>query len=105
MGELRKKIVVEVDATQHVPMIGQTVYVIYQDCLFVETVHSLGQHTFVLASYKANTRSDFWEWRYKDYGIRWFTDFEQAKDELMSRFTDEYELVEYDTTWYEVTRL
>ncbi len=100
-----KKVVIEVEATQRTPKIGQKVYVIYQDCLFVETVHSLGEKTFVIDSFKANTKSDYWEWRYKDYGIRWFTDFESAKDELLSRFGDDYELVGYSSEWYEVERL
>ena len=111
MSDLRKKIIAEVDAQGHVPTIGQTVYVIYQDRLygqyglFVEKVHSLGRHTFVLAAFRANTKNDFWEWRYKDYGIRWFIDFESAEEELMSRFTDEYGLVKHNSTWYEVERL
>ena len=105
MFELRKKIIAEVDAQGRVPEIGQKVYVIYENCLFPETVYSLGQRTFILQSFRANTKCDFWEWRYKDYGIRWFTDFDEAKDMLLSKFTDEYKLVEYEAKWYEVERL
>lgn len=105
MSDLRKKIIAEVEAQAYVPKIGQTVYVIYEDCLFVEKVHSIGAYTFVITSYKANTKIDFWEWRYRDYKIRWFTDLEEAKETLLSRFTDDYELVEYESTWYEVEEL
>lgn len=103
--EMRKKIIAEVDAQGRVPEIGQKVYVIYEDCLFVETVYCLGKATFIIESYRANTRTDFWEWRYREYGIRWFTDFETAKETLLAKFTDEYDLVEYSSKWYEVERL
>jgi hypothetical protein len=105
MGDLRKKIIAVVDAEGHVPEIGQTVYVLYEDCIFVEKVYSLGEKTFLLASFRANTKIDFWEWRYKDYGIRWFTTFESAEEELLSRYSDDYCLVGYESKWYEVERL
>ena len=103
--ELRKKIVAEVDAKNHVPEIGQEVYCIYGSCLYVEKVYAIGSVSFIVASYRRNTREDFWEWRYDGYGKRWFTDLEQAKETLLSRYTDEYELVKYDATWYEVEKL
>jgi hypothetical protein len=105
MSDLRKKIIAEVDAQGHVPTIGQTVYVLYEDHLFVEKVYSLGEKTFLLASFRANTKIDFWEWRYKDYGIRWFLTYEDAEEELLSRYTDDYMLVGYESKWYEVVRL
>ena len=87
------------------PKINQTVYVIYGDCIFVEKVYSLGEKSFIVASFKRNTKEDYWEWQYKDKGVSWFTDLEEAKEKLMSRYTDDYELVQYDATWYEVSKL
>lgn len=102
MGELRKRIIGEVSANLRVPMIGQKVWLIYEDCIFVDTVYCLGKDTFIILSFNRNTKNDFWEWRYKDFGKRWFTDFASAKKELLCGYGEEYGLVEHDTTWYEV---
>ena len=90
---------------KRMPKIDQTVYVIYGDCIFVEKVYALGEKSFIVESFKRNTKEDFWEWQYKDKGVAWFTDLEEAKGKLMSRYTEDYELVQYDATWYEVSKL
>ncbi len=107
MGDLRKKIIGEVDASLYVPSIGQTVYLIYEECtLYVEKVHSLGKDSFIVEAYKRpDVKFNFIEWRYEDYGSRWFTDFDACAEKILSRFSDEYELKEYDSKWYEVERL
>ena len=105
MGDLRKKIIGEVDAELYVPAIGQKVWLIYEDCIFVDTVYCLGKDTFIIFSFNGNTKNDFWEWRYKDFGKRWFTNFEAAKEKLLSNYSEEYDLVEHDTTWYEVAAI
>lgn len=87
------------------PMIGQTVYVIYGSCIYVEKVHALGEKGFIVASFNRNTKESFWEWQYRDRDVRWFTDLESAAEELMSKYTDDYQLVKYDSTWYEVEKL
>jgi hypothetical protein len=71
----------------------------------VEKVYALGEKGFIVASFKRNTKESFWEWQYRDKGVNWFTELEEAKDALMSRYTDDYELVQYDATWYEVSKL
>ena len=105
MSELRKKVIMEVEATSYIPEIGQKVYLIYGNSLFVEKVHSVGERSFIIASFKENTRRDYWEWYYKDFGKRWFWSFKDASEVLMSRFGDDYELVKYEEEWYEVERL
>ena len=104
MGEMRKRIVAEVEADEHVPKIGAKVWVIYKDTIFEEQVYALGERTFILAAFKMNTFEDFWEWRYKDYGKRWFVDFESAEEELLSKYGDEYKLECYESKWYEVVK-
>ena len=105
MGDLRKKIIGEVDADLYVPAIGQKVWLIYEDCIFVDTVYCLGKDTFIILSFNGNTKNDFWEWRYKDFGKRCFTNFEAAKEKFLSNYSEEYDLVEHDTTWYEVAAI
>lgn len=47
----------------------------------------------------------YWLQNFEDEGATWFFSLEDAKEELMSRYNDDYELVEYTKRWYGVRRL
>ena len=88
----------------NMPRVGETVYVIYGDEIYEEKVFAVGEKHFILESFR-NTVELYWLQRLEDKDSVWFFDLEKAKDELMSRYNDEYELVEYTKRWYGVRRL
>lgn len=88
-----------------IPKIGDTVYVIYAECIFVDKVFAVGEKEFILESFRRNTREDYWLCRAEDKYNRWFDSLSDAKEKLMSSYNDDYELVQYDATWYEVEKL
>lgn len=95
-----------IEGVGNIPKVGQTVYVIYDDEIFVEKVYALGKKAFIVSAWKDSAiKSDFFEWFYDDVGSSWFTDFESAKEHILSFYDDDYELVEYDKVWYKVVRL
>ena len=86
------------------PRVGEKVYVIYGDEIYEEKVFAVGEKHFILESFR-NTVEMYWLQNLEDEGGSWFFDLEKAKDELMSRYSDDYELVEYTKRWYGVRRL
>lgn len=87
------------------PKIGDTVYVIYGKCIFVDKVFAVGEKDFILASFRLNTKEDYWLCHACDKYKTWFDDLEEAKAVLMSHYDDDYYLMKYDATWYEVEKL
>ena len=86
------------------PLIGETVYVIYGEELYVEKVFAVSTKEFILESFR-NTKEWFWLQKVEDKGKTWFDNFEAAKEEILSRYNDDYELVKYEKTWYGVEPL
>ena len=101
----KKSVMLVVDGAGYVPKFGDTVYVIYENGIYKEKVHSLGMTAFIVEGFTADTKPSFWQWQYKDFGRLWFADLEQAQEELLSRFTDDYELVHYTNEWWEVEKV
>ena len=86
------------------PRVGETVYVIYGDEIYEEKVFAVGEKHFILESFRTTVEL-YWLQKVEDKDDSWFFDLEKAKDELLSRYNDEYELVEYTKRWYGVRRL
>lgn len=89
---------------KRMPRVGEKVYVLYGDELYEEKVFAVGEKHFILESFR-NTVELYWLQRLEDKDSVWFFDLEDAKDDLMSRYNDDYELVEYTKRWYGVRRL
>lgn len=98
-----------IEGVGNIPKVGQTVYVIYGNGLYKETVKFIGKKSFITEAIKdviaGRYRPDFCEWDYEDKDCEWFTDLQEGKDEILSRFDDDYELVEYEKTFWEMERL
>lgn len=86
------------------PRIGETIYVLYGDEVYVEKVFAVGANEFILESFR-NTQETFWLQKVEDKDKTWFYCLYEAVEELLSRFTDDYELVRYEKTWYGVRKL
>lgn len=86
------------------PKVGDKVYVLYGDELYEETVFAVGEKHFILESFRTTVEL-YWLQNFEDEGATWFFSLEDAKDELMSRYNDDYELVEYTKRWYGVEKL
>ena len=86
------------------PRVGETVYVIYGDEIYEEKVFAVGEKHFILESFRL-TVEPYWLHELEGKDASWFFNLEDAKDELLSRYNDEYELVEYTKRWYGVRRL
>lgn len=88
------------------PEIGTKVYCIYENGILVDNVAFLGSDSFIIHSFGCTTYKDSWEWRYEDYDIEWFTNLEKAKEELISRFKDEYgddiKIIQKYKDWYQI---
>lgn len=88
------------------PKIGLKVFVLYKDCILVDTVAFIGSGSFLISSFGTSTYEDSWEWYYDEYEVNWFTDIKKAKEELVSRFEDEYDgkikITKRSDTCYEV---
>lgn len=73
------------------PEIGTRVYCVYDECILVEKVEFIGSESFIISSFGSATYEDSWEWYYEEYDRNWFTDLEKAKEELLSRFVEDYD--------------
>lgn len=73
------------------PEIGTRVYCVYDECILVEKVEFIGSESFIISSFSSATYESSWEWYYEDYDREWFTDLEKAKEELLSRFVEDYD--------------
>ena len=86
------------------PRVGEKVYVIYEDELTEETVEFVGDGKFILAGFR-KYKELFYLQLVSNEGCTWFYDLEEAKTALLSRYGDEYEIVEETKTWYWVAKL
>ena len=86
------------------PRVGETLYVIYGDELYVEKVFAVGAKEFILDSFRS-TKELFWLQKVEDKDRTWFYNLTDAAEELLSRYNDDYELVKYEKTWYGVRKL
>ena len=86
------------------PRVGETVYVIFGDELYVEKVFAVGAKEFILDSFRS-TKELFWLQKVEDKDRTWFYNLTDAAEELLSRYNDDYELVKYEKTWYGVRKL
>lgn len=86
------------------PRVGETVYVIFGDELYVEKVFAVGAKEFILDSFRTS-KELFWLQKVEDKDRTWFYNLTDAAEELLSRYNDDYELVKYEETWYGVRKL
>ena len=88
------------------PEINTKVYCIYHDGILIDNVAFIGKDSFIIESFHNLTYEDSWEWYYEDYNKNWFTDFDKAKEELLSRYTkkykDKFKIVKITDTWHQV---
>ena len=88
------------------PEIGRKVYCIYDEGILVDYVAFIGNESFIIDSLSDCTNSDSWEWYYEDYEIEWFTELKKAKEELYSRYKEEYgddlKIKKKNDRWYEI---
>ena len=89
---------------KRMPRVGDKVWVIYENELTEETVEFVGDGKFILAGFR-KTIELFWLQSVSNEGCTWFYDLEEAKTALLSRYDDEYDLVEETKTWYWVAKL
>lgn len=73
------------------PRLGTTVYCIYGDGIFKDTVGYLGKDSFIVSSFNTATENSSWEWEFDKYDIEWFTSIAKAKKALIDQFKDDYE--------------
>lgn len=64
------------------PDIGETIYFITDISITKTKVGFIGKESFLIEEY-GEVQSPYMEWYYKDFGIGWFSTFEQAKDMLL----------------------
>ena len=67
--------------------IGQQVYTIYTDQIYLEEVAYLGKDSFIVDGYEDKTSSEYY---YDDYGVEWFKDLEKAKKALLKKVKKVY---------------
>ena len=89
------------------PVLGKDVYCIYHDVgIMVDTVGYIGEDSFIVSSFNNSTEEDSWEWDYKDYNDKWFTDLSKAKEKLLSigreKHDCEMNIVQKCYDWYEL---
>lgn len=65
------------------PKIGDTVYTIYRDQIYKETVGYLGAESFIVEYYAC---ADDFEYNYDDYGTVWFKSLEKAMKQLRKNY-------------------
>lgn len=85
-----------------IPSVGRKVYVVSVDAkqIFAEEVYAIGQESFIVKGYRA-LKENFGEFRYDDYFVRWFLDWEDAKKHLEKYLQDGEEIdeEEYEGVW------
>lgn len=66
------------------PRLGQTVYLLFNgSCILADTVYMMNNHQFMRKDI-INTEENSWFWWFYDYGKKWFTDLDEAKNALLS---------------------
>ena len=65
------------------PKIGDTVYTIYYDQIYRETVGYLGAESFIVECY---ADANNFEYNYDEYGTIWFKTLEKAMKQLHKNF-------------------
>ena len=88
----------------NMPRVGEKVWVIYEDEITQETVEFVGKDNFILAGYR-KTKELFHLQLASNKGCTWFYNFDDAQDWLLSKFGEDYTLVEETKTWYRVEKL
>ena len=77
------------------PKIGDTVWCVINDCVFSGIVYALGKYSFILKGYEDKLLITY-EWKYCDYGYKWFFDINEF-DELLQKISEDYyEIVKED---------
>ena len=66
--------------------IGDKVYTIFQDAIYLETVKFVGENSFLIDGFESKYDS---EYKYDDYDETWFYDLEKAKTFLYNRLEEE----------------
>lgn len=88
------------------PEIGTKVYCIYNNGVLIDNIAFIGSESFIIESFGSATYEDSWEWYYEDYDKEWFTDFNKAKEKLLSiyseRYGDKFKIVKVSDTWYQI---
>lgn len=89
---------------KRMPLIGQEIYRLWENELHVDKVFAIAARGFILESYKSTKENYSWcELSEKDK--TWFDNFNDAAETLLSAYSDDYELVKHEDTWYEVMPL
>lgn len=89
---------------KRMPMIGQTIYRLYENELHVDKVFAIAGMGFILESFRT-TKELYWWCELSDKDTTWFDNFNCAAEQLLSRYGDDYELVKHEANWYEVMPL
>jgi uncharacterized protein YxjI len=86
------------------PNIGDEVYVTFKTYNGAEiakaVVYAKSKETFLLEGYN-RMHEEVMEWRFDDYGLKWFDDLDCAIDEMLYKCGDDYdvEFVEENLWW------
>ena len=87
------------------PKLGKTVYCIYNNGIFTDTVGYLGTDSFIVDSFNRCTNEDSWEWGFDLYNQLWFTSLSKAKRHLKERLEEEHDrkikIVKVSEDYYE----
>lgn len=88
------------------PRLGKTVYCIYGDGIFVDSVGYLGKDSFIIEGFGGSTYEDSWEWYYDQYNSLWFTNLAKAKKALLEQMDNtgayKFKIVKVYDDWYRV---
>ena len=67
--------------------IGDKIYCIWNEQIYLETVEYIGEKMFLVEGYQNKYDA---EYTYSDYGITWFRDLEKAKKTLLKKLKKQY---------------
>lgn len=67
--------------------IGKKVYVIYDDSITLEYIGYMGEESFIIKEF-SDKFEDAIEYFYEDYGRTWFTNFADAKKQVIKDYED-----------------
>ena len=88
------------------PKLGNKVYCLYDNGIFVDKVGYLGKDSFIIDDFNNCKEFDSLEWFFDDFNIQWFTSLSKAKTALIDKFKDRYagklKVVKINDDWYEI---
>ena len=86
------------------PAIGQKVYIVYTDFMVCEEVEMKGKEEFATPRCFSDLYVPFCRQplRYDEYGITWFTDYEQAYDTLAADLHKGEYIKKFDDNYWEI---